>query len=72
MKKRIISIVLALAMMFSLCISASAMQIFVKTPDENTVTLDVEPSDTIENVKAKIPDNYIPEKAVCLQKAMKI
>ena len=56
MKKRIISIVLALAMMFSLCISASAMQIFVKTPNENTVTLDVESSDTIENCKAKIQD----------------
>lgn len=56
MKKRIISIVLALAMMFSLCISASAMQIFVETPDGKTVTLEVEPSDTIENCKAKIQD----------------
>ena len=56
MKKRVISIVLALAMMFSLCISASAMQIFVKIPDGKTVTLDVESSDTIENCKAKIQD----------------
>ena len=35
------------------------MQIFVKRKDGNTIktiTLDVEPSDTIENVKAKIQD----------------
>lgn len=35
---------------------ASAMQIFVKTLTGKTITLDVEPSDTIENVKAKIQD----------------
>jgi ubiquitin-large subunit ribosomal protein L40e len=35
---------------------ALAMQIFVKTLDGTTITLDVEPSDTIENVKAKIQD----------------
>ena len=33
------------------------MQIFVKTLTGKTITLDVEPSDTIENVKAKIQDN---------------
>ncbi|CAF1012714.1 unnamed protein product [Rotaria sp. Silwood1] len=32
------------------------MQIFVKTLTGKTITLDVEPSDTIENVKAKIQD----------------
>lgn len=32
------------------------MQIFVKTLSGKTITLDVEPSDTIENVKAKIQD----------------
>lgn len=37
-------------------ISASAMQIFVKLPDGRTITLEVEASDTIENVKAKIYD----------------
>jgi hypothetical protein len=30
------------------------MQIFVKTLTGKTITLDVEPSDTIENVKQKI------------------
>ena len=32
------------------------MQIFVKTLTGKTITLDVEPSDTVENVKAKIKD----------------
>ena len=32
------------------------MQIFVKTLTGKTITLDVEPSDTIENVKAKVQD----------------
>jgi len=33
-----------------------AMQIFVKTLTGKTITLEVEPSDSIENVKAKIQD----------------
>jgi ubiquitin len=32
------------------------MQIFVKTLTGKTITLDIEPSDSIENVKAKIQD----------------
>jgi ubiquitin len=32
------------------------MQIFVKTLTGKTITLDVEPNDTITNVKAKIQD----------------
>lgn len=32
------------------------MQIFVKTLTGKTITLDVEPSDTIENIKGKIQD----------------
>ena len=35
---------------------ALAMQIFVQTLTGKTITLDVEPSDTIENVKQKIQD----------------
>ncbi|KAJ1519711.1 hypothetical protein ONE63_004972 [Megalurothrips usitatus] len=35
---------------------ASTMQIFVKTLTGKTITLEVEPSDSIENVKAKIQD----------------
>ena len=34
----------------------NTMQIFVKTLTGKTITLDVEPSDTIENVKQKIQD----------------
>ena len=45
--------VLALCLLMS---TAFAMQIFVKTPNGKNVTLEVEPSDTIENVKAKIQD----------------
>ena len=37
-------------------ILTAAMQIFVKTLTGKTITLDVEPSDTIENVKTKIQD----------------
>lgn len=36
--------------------SGLAMQIFVKTVTGQTITLDVEPSDTIESVKQKIQD----------------
>jgi len=36
--------------------SALSMQIFVKTLTGSTIALDVEPSDTIENVKSKIQD----------------
>ena len=35
---------------------ALAMQIFVKTLTGKTITLDVEASDSIENIKAKIED----------------
>jgi ubiquitin len=32
------------------------MQVFVKTLTGKTITLEVEPSDTIDNVKAKVQD----------------
>ena len=37
----------------------AVMQIFVKTLTGKTITLDVEPSDTIEAVKAKIQDKEV-------------
>ena len=37
-------------------VPCSEMQIFVKTLTGKTITLEVEPSDSIENVKAKIQD----------------
>ncbi|XP_036042030.1 ubiquitin-like [Onychomys torridus] len=36
------------------------MQIFLKTLTGKTITLEVEPSDTIENVKAKVQDKRHP------------
>jgi len=47
----------AFALMLMLAAQASfAMQIFVKTLTGKTITLDVEPSDSIDNVKQKIQD----------------
>ena len=43
-------------LVFGVASQASAMQIFVKTLTGKTITLDVEQSDSIENVKAKIQD----------------
>ena len=42
--------------LFTLPTPAQAMQIFVKTIENKTITLEVEQSDSIENVKAKIQD----------------
>ncbi|OCU00697.1 hypothetical protein XELAEV_18006476mg [Xenopus laevis] len=50
----LVSVVLAI-FLFVLTVNGK-MQIFVKTLTGKTITLEVEPSDTIENVKAKIQD----------------
>jgi ubiquitin len=52
MKKAILLFLFLIASSFN----AFAMQIFVKMPDGKTIALEVEASDTIENVKAKIQD----------------
>ena len=41
-------------LLLTLTLRDDAMQIFVKTQDGKTITLETEPSDTIENVKTKI------------------
>lgn len=43
-------------MLLAAVTTAGAMQIFVRTLTGKNITLDVEPSDTIENVKTKIQD----------------
>lgn len=50
--KKLISVLLLIVFSTSLY----SMQIFVKTVTGKTITLDVEPNDTIENVKQKIQD----------------
>ena len=54
--KRTGFILFLLALMLSVCVDALAMQIFVKTLTGETITLEVEPSDSIDAVKAKIQD----------------
>ena len=48
--------ILLLALTMAFALPSNAMQIFVKTLTEKTITLDVEPSDNILNVKAKVQD----------------
>ena len=53
MKKRVFRILTALVLCLALCVSASAMQLFVKTPTGKTITLEVESTDSIEAVRRK-------------------
>eukprot|EP01024_Parvocaulis_polyphysoides_P042527 TRINITY_DN38877_c1_g1_i1.p2 TRINITY_DN38877_c1_g1~~TRINITY_DN38877_c1_g1_i1.p2 ORF type:complete len:100 (-),score=22.32 TRINITY_DN38877_c1_g1_i1:308-607(-) len=55
MKKAVICFLVALVLL-NFATDVSAMQIFVKTLTGKTITLEVEPSDSIENAKAKIQD----------------
>ena len=57
-KKRIAALTLMIIFLFSFLLAEQvfAMQIFVRTLTGKTISLEVEPSDTIEIVKAKIQD----------------
>lgn len=54
--KIIVTLVLTAAIFSFSAISASAMQIFVKTLEGKTITLEVEPNDSIDAIKAKIQE----------------
>ncbi len=55
MKRRFLGVLAVLCVSLTLlCVSADAMQIFVKTLTGKTITLEVESGDSIENVKQKI------------------
>jgi ubiquitin len=54
--KVLLSGLLASLLIVFTAVPANAMQIFVKTLTGKTITLEVEPSDSVENVKAKIQD----------------
>lgn len=59
MKKltKMISLILVIVMtMSTFAMSASAMQIFIKTLEGKTITLEVEPNDPIDAIKAKIQE----------------
>lgn len=53
--KKFTAILLALACIFA-SVSANAMQIFVKNLTGKTITLEVEPNDSIDAIKAKIQE----------------
>lgn len=57
MKKRVFALCLTLVLLLGLLpVHGSAMQVFVKTLTGKHITLEVEPTDRIEDVKAKIAD----------------
>lgn len=54
--KILLSVFLSSLLIVFTAVPVNAMQIFVTTPSGKTIALEVEPSDSIENVKAKIQD----------------
>ena len=54
MRNLLFTLAVLLGALSGITMTASAMQIFVRTLTGKTVTLEVESSDTIENIKQKI------------------
>ena len=61
--RRLFAVFLSLFLVVALSVQASAMQIFVKTQTGKTITIEVEPTDSIEDVKEKIfeKEGILPE-----------
>ena len=61
--KRIFAVFLSLFLVVAMSVQASAMQIFVKTQTGKTITIEVEPTDSIEALKQKIfeKEGILPE-----------
>ena len=56
MKRHVSFAIVLTVLLLMVCSGALAMQIFVRTWDNRTIELEVEPSDSIDAVKAKIQD----------------
>lgn len=54
--KKTVAIIMTLVSIAVMTVSASAMQLFVKTPEGKTITLEVEPSDSIYSIKTRIQE----------------
>ena len=61
--KRLFVVFLSLSLVVAMSVQASAMQIFVKTQMGKTITIEVEPTDSIEAIKGKIfeKEGILPE-----------
>ena len=61
--KRLFAVFLSLFLVVAMSVQASAMQIFVKTQTGKTITIEVEPTDSIEATKEKIfeKEGILPE-----------
>ena len=62
-KKWIFTLVLSLAFLLTMAVPAYAMQLFVRTMQGKTITIEVEPTDSIEAIKGKIfeKEGILPE-----------
>ena len=61
--RRLFAVFLSLFLVVAMSVQASAMQIFVKTQTGKTITIEVEPTDSIEAIKGKIfeKEGILPE-----------